>query len=82
MNLDHEAVDAQIATMLRDCPRGTTTDLTEFAIAFLDRDGVRYASLDEDRTDRLDEEFALTDYELLGLPLDAVRARSSPDTSM
>jgi hypothetical protein len=64
MQPTHEDVDAQIATMLRDYPRGTTADITPFAVAFLDRDGVRYAFLGEDRVDRLDEEFALTDYEL------------------
>jgi hypothetical protein len=64
MSLDHESVDARIATMLRDYPRGTTADITSFAVAFLDRDGVRYAFLGEDRVDRLDEEFAFSDYEL------------------
>jgi len=64
MQLTHEAVDSQIATMLRDYPRGTTANITPFAVAFLDKDSVRYAFPGEDRVDRLDEEFAFSDYEL------------------
>jgi len=64
MQPTHEDVDAQIATMLRDYPRGTTADLSEFAVAFLVMDSIRYAFLREDRVDPLDEEFAFSDSEL------------------
>jgi hypothetical protein len=62
MNLDHEAVDSQIATLLRDKPSGTTADLADFAAAYLDGDRVRYVFAHEDGHGALDDEFELDEY--------------------
>jgi len=64
MELNHESVDARLADLLNNRPSGTTADLTDFAVAFWDGARVRYVFLDEDKTEDLDDEFELNDYEL------------------
>jgi len=58
----HEEFEAHVAMLLRDQPRGTTADLTDFAVAYWDGERVRYVFLHEDGQGALDEEFDLTDY--------------------
>jgi hypothetical protein len=60
--MTHEEFGAHVAMLLRDQPRGTTADLTDFAVAYWDGERVRYVFLHEDGQDALDEEFDLTDY--------------------
>lgn len=55
---------AQLGMLLRDQPRGTAADLTDFAVAWWDGHSVVYAFLREDDSGLLDEEFELDDYEL------------------
>jgi hypothetical protein len=62
MELNHDAVDAQLAALLRDQPRGTTANLTDFAVAYWNGHRVVYVFLDENSYAALDEEFNLTDY--------------------
>jgi hypothetical protein len=62
MELNHDAVDAQLAALLRDQPCGTTANLTDFAVAYWNGCRVVYVFLDEDSYAALDEEFNLTDY--------------------
>jgi hypothetical protein len=64
MELTHESVDARLADLLSVKPRGTTADLTDFAVAYWDGARVRYLFLHEDGRGGLDDEFELTDYEL------------------
>ena len=60
--MTHEEFEAHVAMLLRDQPRGTTADLTDFAVAYWDGERVRYVFLHEDGQGALDEEFDLTDY--------------------
>ncbi len=62
MELNHDAIDAQLASLLRDQPPGTTANLTNFAVAYWDGQRVVYVFLDEHDDAELDEEFDLTDY--------------------
>jgi hypothetical protein len=62
MEMNHGAVDAQLAALLRDQPRGTTANLTDFAVAYWDGRRVVYVFLHEDGYVEFDEEFDLTDY--------------------
>ena len=62
MELNRDVIDAQVATLLRDQPPGTTANLTDFAVAYWDGRRVVYVFLDEDSHAALDEEFNLTDY--------------------
>jgi hypothetical protein len=62
MELNQEAVGAQLASLLRDQPRGTTANLTDFAVAYWDGHRVVYVFLDEHHHAALDDEFDLTDY--------------------
>ena len=55
--MTHEEFGAHVAMLLRDQPRGTTADLTDFAAAYWDGERVRYAFLHGDGQDALDEEF-------------------------
>ena len=54
---------SQVAAVLRDAPRCTTADLTDFAVAFWNGRDVVYAYLRDDLSGALDEEFNLSDNE-------------------
>ena len=62
--MTHEEFEANVAMLLRDQPRGTTADLTDFAVAYWDGERVHYVFLHEDGQGALDEEFDLSDYRL------------------
>jgi hypothetical protein len=57
--------ESHLAMLLRDQPRGTTADLTDFAVAYWDGVRVRYVFLHEDGDGSLDEEFEFSDYLLV-----------------
>jgi len=61
VELNHDAIDAQLASLLRDQPPGTTANLTNFAVAYWDGQRVVYVFLDEHDDAKLDEEFDRTD---------------------
>lgn len=54
---------SQLSALLRDKPRGTTADLTDFAIAYWNGHEVVYAFLQYGESDAIDEEFELGDFE-------------------
>jgi hypothetical protein len=62
MQLTIEQFKTQLAMFLRDMPKGTTADLTEFAVAYWDGQQVVYAFLSPDRAGEIEEEFDLDDY--------------------
>jgi hypothetical protein len=64
MQMTHESVDAELAKLLRDKPRGTTAGLTDFAVAYWNGERVVYTFLHEDGHGAPDDEFDLTDYAL------------------
>ncbi|MFM0047341.1 hypothetical protein [Paraburkholderia sediminicola] len=49
----------QLRMFLRDLPKGTTAELTEFAVAYWDGHRVVGLYLREDGSNRLDEDFEL-----------------------
>jgi len=53
----------QLAMLLRDMPRGTSADITDFAVAYWDGRQVVYAFLRDDGSGLVDEEFDLTEQE-------------------
>ncbi|CAH2771962.1 MAG: hypothetical protein CBARDCOR_2101 [uncultured Caballeronia sp.] len=60
-DLPPEAFDNQIGMFLRDLPRGTVAELTDFAVAYWDGRQVVYAYLRDDRPEQIEEEFDLSD---------------------
>jgi hypothetical protein len=52
----------QLSMMLRDLPRGTTADISDFAVAYWDGNRVTFCFLNDD-SGEVDEEFELGDYE-------------------
>jgi hypothetical protein len=54
---------SQLSKLLRDIPRGTTADLTEFAVAYWDGQQVNYAFPDNNGSGHLEEQFDLGEYE-------------------
>jgi hypothetical protein len=61
MELNHEAIDAQLALLMRDQPRARPSNLTNFAVADQDGRRVECVFLEEHDYAELDEEFDLTD---------------------
>jgi hypothetical protein len=57
MDMNCDTLQAQLAMLLRDQPRGVTADLTDFAVAYWDGDQVTGAYLRDNG--RLDEAFDL-----------------------
>jgi len=55
------ACNDQIGMLLRDLPRGTVAELTDFAVAYWDGRRVVYAYLRDDRPDQIEEEFDPSD---------------------
>lgn len=53
----------QLSMLLRDLPRGTAADITDFAVAYWDGRQVVYAFLRDEGCGRIEEEFDLTEYE-------------------
>jgi hypothetical protein len=54
---------SQLSKLLRDIPRGTTADLTAFAVAYWDGQQVTYAFTDNNGSDQLEDKFDLGEYE-------------------
>lgn len=80
--MTHEEFGAHVAMLLRDQPRGTTADLTDFAVAYWDDKRVRYVFLHEDGQDALDKELDLTDYLLDQWEVDFAVWSSEPHYSL
>ncbi|WP_031364587.1 hypothetical protein [Caballeronia sordidicola] len=80
--MTHEEFGAHVAMLLRDQPRGTTADLTDFAVAYWDDKRVRYVFLHEDGQDALDEELDLPDYLLDQWEVDFAVWSSEPHYSL
>jgi hypothetical protein len=62
--LNQETINARLMGMLSGQDRGTTADLTDFALAYWDGAAVRYLFLHEDGHGALDEHFDLTDFQI------------------
>jgi hypothetical protein len=58
-----EDFTSQLAMLLRDAPRCTSADITDFAVAYWDGRQVVGIFLRDDGSGRLDEEFDLTEHE-------------------
>jgi len=57
-----EDFKSQLSILLRDVPRGTTADLSDFAVAWWSGHDVTYAFLQINETGLIEEEFELKDY--------------------
>lgn len=77
-NLAVEQFKGQLAMLLRDLPRATTAELTDFAVAWWDGHQVVYAFLRDDGSGAIDEEFDLDDYQWQEWETDLARWVAQP----